>query len=255
MHPTAMLNCKHFFDTYAAAFNGQRVKVIDIGAQDINGSLRAVCPEHFDYCGVDFVAAKGVDVVLDDPYQLPFDSNSIDIVLSSSCFEHSEMFWLLFLEIMRILKPHGLLYLNAPANGIFHRHPVDSWRFYPDSGRALITWARRNHMVPALLESFTSEQTGAKWQIGNKWNDYVGIFVKDENEAVRYPNRVCSGRPDLFNVIQLAHDEITNYQYMPEDMRKLEAIHKVLNNEVVLPDDQARIQYIKRIMHNEIKVR
>ena len=46
--------------------------------------------------------------MLTDPYHLPFESNSLDVVVSSSCFEHSEMFWLLFLEIMRVLKPEGL---------------------------------------------------------------------------------------------------------------------------------------------------
>jgi SAM-dependent methyltransferase len=71
-------------------------------------------------------------------YKLPFADGSVDVVLSSSCFEHSEFFWLLFLEILRVLRPEGLFYLNAPSNGPFHRYPVDCWRFYPDSGNALV---------------------------------------------------------------------------------------------------------------------
>jgi len=172
MHPTAMNNAKSFFEVYAKDFSSKdNVKVVEIGSQDVNGSLRQVCPKDFKYIGVDFQEANGVDIVLDDPYLLPFDSQSIDIVISSSCFEHSEMFWLVFLEVLRILKPKGLFYLNAPSSGSFHRYPVDCWRFYPDSGKALITWANRNGINANLLESFT--QTGGGGGAG-----FVYFFFK-----------------------------------------------------------------------------
>jgi len=97
MHPTAMRNCQYFFDSYAGSFPQEQVRVIEIGAQDVNGSLRTVTPGHYDYLGIDFVAGNGVDLVLEDPYVLPLPDDSVDIVLSSSCFEHSEMFWISFL--------------------------------------------------------------------------------------------------------------------------------------------------------------
>ena len=181
MHTSAMVNCQHFFNCYGNAVSLEGgVKVLDIGSQDVNGSLKSCCPSGFEYVGVDFVSGKGVDVILDDPYRLPFDDGVVDVVLSSSCFEHSEMFWVLFLEIMRVLKPHGLFYLNAPSNGDFHRYPVDCWRFYPDCGRALERWARRNGMNPAMLESYTSDQ------LIDQWNDFVAVFVKDVSFADRY---------------------------------------------------------------------
>ena len=249
MHPTAMQNCQQFFATYAGAFHDAHTRVIEIGSQDINGSLRACCPSRFEYCGVDFVAGKGVDVVLDDPYVLPFDTTSVDIVVTSSCLEHSEMFWVLFLEAMRILRPHGLLYVNVPSNGEFHRFPVDCWRFYPDSGPALVTWAKRNGLNPALLESYTSEQ------IGDVWNDYVAVFVKDEREAPRHAGRILEGRVDLFNGRLLGTEGLVNYRFMPEDRRKLDYINRIIANEIALPDDQAKLAFIKRIINNEVKVR
>ena len=154
MHPTALMNCERFFQCYLNKFDCNRnITIIEIGSQDVNGSLRSIAPKDSKYIGVDFVAGKGVDLVLDSPYELPFADNSIDIILSSSCFEHAEMYWLVFLEIMRSLKPEGLFYLNAPSNGVYHRFPVDCWRFFPDSGKALITWARKNKLNTALLES------------------------------------------------------------------------------------------------------
>jgi SAM-dependent methyltransferase len=224
MHPTAKHNCNHFFDTYAAAFQGPRTKIIEIGSQDVNGSLRDCCPAAFEYVGVDFVSGKGVDVILEDPYRLPFETDSNDIVISSSCFEHSEMFWVLFLEIMRILRPDGLFYLNVPSNGDFHRYPVDCWRFYPDSGRALVTWAKRNGMNPALLESYTSVQAD------DIWNDYVAVYVKDENHAPKHPRRILAGKKDCNNGLTLGSDSYVNYHPMPEDRRKLMYIKHIIDN-------------------------
>jgi len=192
MHPTAMNNCKSFFDTYSKCFTqSKETKVVEIGSQDVNGSLRSVTPSEFEYVGVDFQTAKGVDIVLDDPYSLPFDNESVDIVLSSSCFEHSEMFWLVFLEVMRILKPAGIFYLNAPSSGPFHRYPVDCWRFYPDSGRAMVTWSNRNGLNAQLLESYI--------QKGGGWQDFVGVFVKDDLYESKFPGRILDIKKDFEN--------------------------------------------------------
>jgi SAM-dependent methyltransferase len=127
-----------------------------------------------------------VDVVLDDPYKLPFADQSVDVCVSTSCLEHSEFFWLLFQEVLRTLKPTGLFYLNAPSNGSFHRYPVDCWRFYPDSGIALQNWGRRVGYDCALLESFVGHQGT------DEWNDFVAVFVKDRAHAARFPQRMSS---------------------------------------------------------------
>jgi SAM-dependent methyltransferase len=184
MHDTAMRSGKLFFDTYVRGMR-DGVIVVDIGAQDVNGSLRSVCPNNANYIGVDFADEKGVDVVLDDPYKLPFDDDSIDVVVSSSCFEHSEMFWLTFLEICRVMKPSGIFYLNAPSNFFFHRYPVDCYRFYPDSANALAKWARRNKYNTCVLEHYTS---GA---------DYVAVFLNDERYVTDFQNRSIYYVPDF----------------------------------------------------------
>jgi SAM-dependent methyltransferase len=215
MHYTALKNCKHFFEAYSqyVGEEGQKIVVADIGSQDVNGSLKSVLPPGFDYVGVDFVEGKGVDVVITDPYKLPFPDGSFDVVLSSSCFEHAEMFWLVFLEIMRVLKPHGLFYLNAPSNGAFHRWPVDCWRFYPDSGNALISWAKRNNINAALLESYTGVQ---EFDI---WNDFVAVFIKDEKTVNKYPRRILDSKSDITNGIVYGSNQFINYTEPTQDMR------------------------------------
>jgi SAM-dependent methyltransferase len=224
MHPTAMANARLFFDTYCQGLAGGMV--LDIGAQDVNGSLRAVCPARLNYVGVDFVEGKGVDVVLRDPYALPFEDASVDVVVSSSCFEHSEMFWLLFLEIVRVLKSPGLFYLNVPSNGAFHRYPVDCWRFYPDSGKALVTWAQRNKLDVCLLESYTSRQNS------DIWNDYVAVFLRGSGHAAQFPNRITTHFADFTNGRTHSSDQIANYAQDPEDLEKLKLIGALIANQI-----------------------
>lgn len=210
MHDTAMKHGEAFFNTYLK--KAKDLIIVDIGSQDVNGSLRSVAPSNHKYIGVDFVCAKGVDVVISDPYSIPFENESVDVVVSSSCFEHAEFFWLLFNEALRILKPDGLLYLNAPSNGAFHRYPVDCWRFYPDSGIALQNWGRISGYNCALLESFTGVRDK-----GN-WNDFVAIFVKDTIHSNQYDSRIqdaltsfTNGRVDNSDVINnLSYDSETD---------------------------------------------
>jgi SAM-dependent methyltransferase len=200
--------------------------VVEIGSQDVNGSLRSVAPDAFDYIGVDFQAAKGVDVVLTDPYSLPFASESVDMVLSSSCFEHSEMFWLVFLEIMRVLKPRGLFYLNVPSAGSFHRYPVDCWRFYPDSGRALVQWSKRSGGNAELLESYT--------QKGGTWQDFVGVFVKDRAFANAFPKRIVSVKTDFENGTVSDSKELINMSSTCQNDKKLLTISQIVSDKLIL---------------------
>ena len=191
MHPSALKNAKLFFETYSPSFVSGNI--LEIGSQNVNGSVRDVAPKQMSYIGVDFVNGKGVDIVINDPYKLPFEDGSFDIIVSSSCFEHSEMFWLLFLDAIRLLKPNGLLYINAPSNSDFHRYPVDCWRFYPDSGQALVTWGKYNGFHPALLESFISKK------IRGTWNDYVAVFIRDESFVESHKNRIIDTHKSFSN--------------------------------------------------------
>jgi SAM-dependent methyltransferase len=224
MHPSAMSNGKLFFDTYVARLG--EVTVVDIGAQNINGSLKEVIPANAHYTGVDFVAGKGVDVVLTDPYSLPFEGDSLDVAVSSSCFEHSEMFWLQFVEVLRVLKPGGLFFLNVPSNGVFHRHPVDCWRFYPDSGGALVSWARHCGLDPALLESYVS------YQDQHCWNDFVAVFVKDAGQIDRHPHRILDVHKQFYNGRIHGKKDFINFKASPEDLVKLGAIVGIVKGDI-----------------------
>lgn len=205
-----------FFRTYADAL--AQPLILDLGAQDVHGSLRSVAPPAARYVGVDMVAGPGVDIVLADPYVLPFETGSVDVVVSTSCLEHAEFFWLTLLEVMRVLKRRGVAYLNMPSNGAFHRYPVDCWRFYPDSGRALARWAQRHGYDAQLLESFTGDQAG------DRWNDFVCVLLRDPAGLPLYPRRMLHTLERFSN--GLCYPDFVNFlrpQELTEDQRRVPA--------------------------------
>ena len=85
---------------YLNKFNNP--KIVDLGSLDVNGSIKNEIDFKCDYVGVDVSKGKNVDIVLDNPYILPFEDNTIDIVSSISTFEHVDFFWEIFKEILII---------------------------------------------------------------------------------------------------------------------------------------------------------
>jgi SAM-dependent methyltransferase len=169
VHDTAREHGRLFFQLYGS---DTLRTVVELGSQDVNGTLREHCPLNVHYIGLDIMPAKGVDLVINPDLPLPLVSESVDAVVTSSAFEHDVCFWATFLELVRILRPGGLLYVNVPSNGAFHRYPLDCWRFYPDAGVALTRWAVRNGMALDLLESFIGIPQS------EKWGDFVAVFRK-----------------------------------------------------------------------------
>lgn len=227
MHKSALLNAKRFHDTY---LSGQRPHVIEVGSQVIEGqsSLRGVFANASQYTGLDFAQGSGVDVILEDPYNLPLANQVADVVVSSSCFEHAEFFWLSFLEMCRISKPEGLIYINAPSNGYFHRYPVDCWRFYPDSGNALQNWARRNGYNITLLESYISHQDE------DQWNDFVAVFGLGERSAERNAQRIVSSFSDFSNGYVAGANTFLKPTPVSEDQARRVAAEQICNGKIRL---------------------
>jgi hypothetical protein len=85
---------------------------------------------------------------------------------------------------MRVLKPHGVFYLNAPSTVGYHQFPVDCWRFYPDSGKALVNYSKRRGFNPELLVSYIF--------VGGSFQDFVGVFVKDKNYSKIHENKTIN---------------------------------------------------------------
>jgi SAM-dependent methyltransferase len=167
MHATSMENMQKCYDRYIRntdlALRGGSV-VLDVGGTDVNGSYRSIFKDTaFEYLGCDISPGPGVSIVQLDPHHIPLDDASVDIVLCGQMLEHCEFFWLAFSEMMRVLRPGGLMFLIVPSAGPIHRYPVDCYRFYPDSLAALAKYAKCH-----LIECWMDDR--------GPWKDLVGVF-------------------------------------------------------------------------------
>jgi SAM-dependent methyltransferase len=172
MHKSSMDNMRRCIRKYLdpRPHGARKQVVIDLGSTDINGSYRELFdPSDYDYFGVDLAPGPGVDLVIDDPYRLPFAEGAADVVISGQMLEHNEFFWLTFQEKVRLLNDDGFIFMIAPSRGQIHRHPVDCYRFYPDGYAAL---AKLTNTV--LVDC---------WLDDNHWGDLVGVFRKSYDRA------------------------------------------------------------------------
>jgi SAM-dependent methyltransferase len=169
MHDTAYEHGRRFFALY---WQEHFRDVVELGSQDVNGSLRGHAPATASYQGLDTAPGPGVDRVVTPGEPLPLPDGCADVVVTSSALEHDPCFWETFLDLVRLLRPGGLLYVNAPSNHAFHRYPVDCWRFYPDAGTALVAWGRRRGIEVELVESFVARPAA------EGWSDFVAVFRK-----------------------------------------------------------------------------
>lgn len=174
MHKTAYNNAQKFYEKYCLDISSK--SILDVGSWDGgNGNLRNIFGAG-KYIGLDIQDGSNVDVTYTDI--IPFDNDSFDIIVSSSCFEHVEFFWDLFLEMTRVLKSGGYMYICAPSSGPYHPENCtsDSWRFYPDSWRSLAKYAKLKNYNLSLIDSYIDE---THIPPDENWLDSVGIFQKD----------------------------------------------------------------------------
>ena len=210
MHDSAKKSFSLFKENYLDTLG--EIKIVEIGSKSVNSDIRNALNKNFKYIGLDIDKGKNVDLVLENPYKFPFEDSSVDVIVSISVFEHTEFFWLTFLEILRVLKPEGLFFLNAPSNSKYHQHETDNWRFYPDSSLALEKWGKFNSYNPKVLEHYTNYENGR-----DIWNDYVSIIIKDEKFKEKYPNRILDKKKNFTNGRTDKSKELINFRAMPQD--------------------------------------
>ena len=210
MHESAYEHGRQFFEVY---WNPRFTDVVELGSQDVNGSIRDHAPTSARYVGLDMVEGKGVDMIVVQGERLPLDDESFDVVVTSSAFEHDVCFWETFLDLVRITRPGGLLYINAPSNNAFHRYPLDCWRFYPDSGLALVEWARRQGVEVELVESFVAAPQASGWC------DFIAVFRKAGAPLVRSGRMAALG--GAMNVHDIDEPDVTQESGPTYDMLTL----------------------------------
>jgi SAM-dependent methyltransferase len=215
MHKSAYEIGAKFLERYWAP---DMKSILEVGAFDVNGSLKDFKSQDCEWVGVDLEPGKGVDIVIERARRLPFEDNYFDLVVATSIFEHDPTFWLTFNEMLRVVKPSGFIYICAPSNGWVHRYPMDVYRFYPDAGIGLVEWGRREYPDLQLAESFIAERDG------DVWNDFCAIFSKTKisHDKKIYTDTPCSNVWSDGKFLESTLIEAT------EDMRIMESYKKDL---------------------------
>lgn len=181
MHRSSFINMERFALKYLKNYKNKKLKIIDIGSQDINGSYRSIFENYnWQYCGCDMTEGKNVDIILNNEYNWnEVKSGSFDVVISGQAFEHIEYFWVTMLEISRILKEEGLCCIIAPSGGIEHKYPIDCWRFYSDGMETLSKYAGLH-----VVEAYTQSDGKDFPDYDPEWKDSVLICQKPKRRII-----------------------------------------------------------------------
>lgn len=119
--------------------NKPGIRVLEIGSREVTGASNA--RNEFakaEYVGFDYYPGDNVDVV-GDAHKLSSyfeQGEKFDIVYSSACFEHFAMPWLVAVEISKILKVGGFVFVETHFSFSSHERP---WHFFQFSDMALKT--------------------------------------------------------------------------------------------------------------------
>lgn len=211
MHDTAYRIGALVMDTYLPS---TPAKILEIGAQDVNGTLRDHAPRNAQYVGLDFDEGAGVDIVVTDVTDWGVPDSHFDLVIASSVFEHDKAFWRTFIAMCNKARPGGHIYVSAPSNGTVHRYPKDYWRFYPDSGLALEEWARSEGLDVTLVESFVAEREA------EVWNDYCAVFRRGPSDERLNRDFVCD-KVSAHNALTWRSPQVINPVDDTQDTRLL----------------------------------
>jgi SAM-dependent methyltransferase len=93
----------------------QNKRVLEVGSLNINGTVRDFFTD-CEYVGCDLGEGPGVDIVCAGQ-DLDFPDNSFDVVCSCECFEHNPAYQETLRNMVRMLKPGGLLFFTCATTG------------------------------------------------------------------------------------------------------------------------------------------
>jgi len=99
--------------------------ILEIGSQDINGTVRDFFKHNQNFVGLDLGMAKGVDwTIPGELVELP--DQWARVCISTECFEHAATWQRILMNMIRITSEGGLLILTIAGEGRATHGTVDS---------------------------------------------------------------------------------------------------------------------------------
>jgi hypothetical protein len=123
-------------DYLSKTFNKKGFRVLELGSRNVTGANLRNRFSNVDYVGFDFYAGENVDVV-GDAHRLSTyfaGQEKFDLIFSSAVFEHLFMPWVAALEIQKLLKVDGYVFIETHFSFSSHERP---WHFFQYSDMGL----------------------------------------------------------------------------------------------------------------------
>ena len=90
----------------------------------------------------------------------------------------------------------------------------------------MVEWAKRSGLNAALLESYI--------QKGGTWQDFVGIFIKDNRYTEIFPSRILDTKNDFENGLVGDKKDLLNPSFICQNDRKLIAINQISSEQIIV---------------------
>lgn len=153
-------NCMHLYRTYGHYFVYGRV--LEVGPDAFPSSLQQASANYTDWATADIGERSELTYPHVGDHVLPIPDDTFDCVISANVLEHVKFPWLWIKELARVLQPGGHLVTVAPASYVYHAHPVDCWRIWPEGMRSLYGWAELSIVT---VQQSQDENAGEAWPV------------------------------------------------------------------------------------------
>jgi SAM-dependent methyltransferase len=113
-HPEQQKFLKNLQAKYPDYF--RRVRVLDCGSLDINGRNKEYWNTESGYTGIDLAPGKNVNIVMAIE-DADWPDEHFHVVISTECFEHNPKWREGLANMIRMLKPGGMLIVTCATTG------------------------------------------------------------------------------------------------------------------------------------------
>lgn len=178
--------------------------VIEVGSNDVNGSLRSII-EYWGsskYLGIDIEKGPGVDKICyaEDLIET-FGKESFDVVISTELLEHVKDWRKVISNIKNICKPGGIIFITTRSYGFpYHGYPYDFWRYDLEDMKFIfadceILAIENDPDAPGVFikvkkpENFL-ENDLSKYRVYNIIENKKSIEIQDKNIKSLYVKRI-----------------------------------------------------------------
>jgi SAM-dependent methyltransferase len=114
-HLSQQLYVQRCADLIRDLLGSSDIKIVEIGSYDINGTVRNYFPDCSRYVGIDLISGPGVDI-LASGHEFGI-SNDFDLAISCECFEHNPYWLETFLNMIRVVRPGGVVLFTCATLG------------------------------------------------------------------------------------------------------------------------------------------